>query len=203
MNRQTIIGIGAILAILASAWLITRNLRRQPETIGASLSHAVSAAAVQQVTSLLHGRGNIVVFAAADCDECNLSRELRETFAASLKSASGIHVLATELVRIPSDGNPQLPADIYRRVQQQHPGADAIVSLVGAPSVDRREFSGRSGKLIVVLTAGDGEPLRELIAGRIIAAAIIPRIHPPAGIPRPPKTLQQIFDFNYELLKSS
>jgi hypothetical protein len=200
MSRRSLVGALAILAIAAAIFSLIRTSQRQPVSVATGLMQSLSNVGAEQVAKLLDHRGKIIVVGMADCNDCVLGAELRRLFAPSVNHRRGMQVLATEVVAIGGDGKQGLPARVYTELLQRYPDANAIVSLVGAPLARPDELSKRSAKLVVILPAGDGESVRGLVERKAVDLAIIPRTTRPANAPKIPKTVQEIFEFNYEIV---
>jgi hypothetical protein len=83
----------------------------------------------------------------------------------------------------------------------KHPGANAFVIFAGMPPLSARgieKFAGRSLKLMAV--CGYGSTLKQLLQARVVSLAVVPRFADlPPGTPEP-KTAQDWFQREFELL---
>lgn len=170
-----------LLVIAVSLAVVVRSgcsgRGRAPEAIRMA---DVNALAAEDTARFLGSGAKVVLLVAAG------ERERQEDdIRAFLKilGKAGIRVLAVESVPTvdPSTGHPVdssvLTYDQYRQVGERYPGAQALVSLMGAPC-GTRLLTGKRGSLLPPLVVGrfygPREGLDSILGGRV-AMAIVPR----------------------------
>jgi hypothetical protein len=202
MNKQQLVGAAAILAIVGSL-LIIRKSRQVPPTLSNSLMQGVSEAVVQEIGRLAGNSPKIVVVELTGCEDCVLTESLKQIFP-EVARRRGISVVATEKVKVFSESESKLPADVYARVLQEHPDAGVVVSLAGLPASGTTPLPERTAKVLVIATSGNHDKeVQRMLDNKLVDAAIIPLTTRPANATRNPKTPREWFDMNYQVVTAT
>ena len=113
-------------------------------------------------------------------------------------------MVATEkvgLAQFPqADPESPLPAQWYEELLAKYKHADAIISFVGAPSLEESDVDQlpkRLPKLIAV--TGLGAHVKKLLSEGVLNVAIVPRV-PPSTSTQPPRARREWFDRYYTVL---
>jgi hypothetical protein len=200
MKKQQLIGLLAMLVIVGSAVRIFQTQTRHPVPLVDTMTAGLSTATAEETAKLLGKPGKIVVITAADCADCLASMKLRDAFAQTVKKMPNLNIIGTETVHIPNDDQASLPDDVYRRLLERYPEADAVVSLVGPPNIRSEPLPKHVTKFVVIQLSGDPRAAIRALGQHAVDWAIIPRATAPANHPKTPKTPREMFDFNYEVV---
>src|SRR5262249_29676852 len=138
-----LIGLGAILAILASAaWILWFELGPAKQNV--QLHQAVGQVMAEETSRLIGRAGGIVVVTVDNRTAPELKIQL-DTFRKQLKLLGAMTIKDT-IVLDPGD-NPKfragagLSAKRFLKIVRKHPDAAAIISFVGAPEMTDEELS--------------------------------------------------------------
>jgi len=93
-----------------------------------------------------------------------------------------------------------LSAKHFLKIARKNPGADAIVSFVGAPPVSDIDLQELKSLPKVVAETHSPEKLTLLFKKKVLLAAIVPRFEFPAPGPRKPQTGRQWFERYFQIL---
>jgi len=203
MKRRRVIVLVCMLVIITGEFGCSQKSPVKEETY-------CTAARVlaEETTKLLSDKGQIVVvtydtttvpvpYAAAQLD----------AFTKSIKLKSHVSIAAVESVGL-NKGDLALAATLdgekYGEIISQHAGIDAIVSLAGPPVLTDAEMKKLPSNLPKCLVFG-GSPskLKRLFRADIVQVAVISRFTPIAANAPEPRTNEERFNREYEVLTSA
>lgn len=204
-GRQIRIIIFSIVGIVGAAiWLF--YFFRNPDR--PSATHIAPFAALGQVTAeeaakLLGSKGHIVV-AARDTSRSadNTTEEELKAFQQAISKERGIAVVAVEKLYI----DPEVPAseqgmsfDDYSNLVQKYPEADAIVSFVGPPILNRQQdLPQKMPKFIAVSL--ESAAMKYLFQKDVIQVAIVNRMEPSPQSSTQPASTRAWFDEYFQVI---
>ncbi len=195
MNRNVLVGAAAVVAIVVSIAFILRKAPHEPLPADRAISAGIAEEATRQLVKLVGKNGKIVVIADAQANQQYSFASFQPVFAQALKQA-GLNVVAVEKIRLPSAGDPYLPAEVYARVVQTNPGIGAIVSLVGLPR--GTELPAVRPKLVVIAGTVKAEDARRAIADKL-ADLVIAERGDDLGRKMTPRTPPEWFQAMYQV----
>jgi len=199
--KRPLIALIAILVIAASVISIYLTQRRPTPKINLKPFEAVGEVTAEEAVKLLGGHGRVLVL-AYDAQVPAMMAPV-EYFQNSLKQQSGISIVAIEKIKMnPMEAyGPEmmgLSADKFFDMVNRHSDADLIVSFVGAPYFQPKDWNrltGQRPKMIAVSTFG--LQVKQLLQRQIVQVAIVPRFTPPEHPEKEPTTRREWFDKFY------
>ncbi len=210
-KKKPVVTIVAVLAIAASFISIFITQCERPPKINMKPYLAVGQVAAEETAKLLGNKGKIVIVVqdTSQFKTKNSPSDVQiETFKETIKKQGGISVSGTETVKIdmmamhgPEMG---LPGDLFVKIVQKYPDADAIVSFAGAPQLTDEQISSLGQKIpkfVAVSGMGMmGMGLKKLFEEQVIQLAIVPRFEPAPPSTKKPETLREWFDQTYKVV---
>ncbi len=209
-NSRSVVAAACLAAILASVTSIFLGQCSRTSALDLTADVALGESMAELTAGLLNHKGKILVIGkdAKKLNSHGLEAQMR-AFEQTLSQPGGITVLDTELVSMPS--TPSKPSalftgEMFFKMLESQPDADAIVSFVGAPPLTRDEISAlpsKRPKLIALAEAGMTPVLQQLLDDGVVQMAIVPRpyLRPQAGQPlRKPGSRKECFDLLYEVI---
>lgn len=179
-----------VVIVAAVLFLIRHQQHRQPRTtqLNTSINFVLGEVTGSETARLLGPRGQLIVVTADGGPSPIPPAEAQlQGLRQGLNTAGGFQIVATEKVpftTIFSDQTFGIDVTTYRRIVQDHPDADAIVSLVGAPLLSQPDIARlpqRLPKFVAVFGLGFRNPeLKNAFANQLVQLAIVPRTTPPA-----------------------
>lgn len=145
MQRNTIIGTIAVLAILAAVTSIFFTKRGSGYNSSFKPSEALGKVLAEETAALLNQRGRIVVIEwDLKPDQLPRSSEQVKSFKETLKKKKGISIVHSHLIS--AEGPPMmvlgsgLSGAGFLQVAEKYADADAVVSFVGLPLLSRQQL---------------------------------------------------------------
>ena len=201
-GKQKLLVVASLAAILASGLWIYHYEFRAPDT-NAPLHEAVGQALADETARVVGHHGNIVIVTMDTRNSPELKLQL-SAFEKDLKTIGG--VTTKDKVVLDPGENPKfrpgsgLSAKRFLKICRKHPGADAIVSFVGAPELSAQDIAQLKGSPRLVAETHSPEKLVTLLDKKILVSAIVPRFEFPAPGPRKPETSRQWFNHYFQIL---
>jgi len=192
----------ALLTILGSALWIYHYEFGTTET-NVPLHQSVGQALADETERVIGRHGNIVLVTM----DPRHSPEIRiqmQAFEKDIKNLGGV-TIKDKVVLDPGE-NPKfrpgsgLSAKRFLKIARKHPGADAIVSFVGAPELTDQELAQLKSTPKLIAETHSPEKLLNLLEKKVMLSAIVPRFEFPAPGPRKPETSKQWFDHYFQIL---
>jgi hypothetical protein len=205
-RKQILLGTSAVLVIAACVWFTWKNQFAAPK-INVPLHRGIGEALAAEVIHALENRGDILVITMAEGDSEVLAAQFA-AFRAAIEKAGGIRIKDVELIDSekkdkygPGLG---LSASKLAREVKKNSKKAAIVSFVGLPKLDDKEFAAL-GDAVPPLFAfsRDAKKLVPLLKRQVLKAAIVPRFQFPAPGPEKPRTPSEWFVNQYQLIRSA
>jgi hypothetical protein len=201
-SKQGLLLAASLVAILASGIWIYHFEFGTPEA-NAPLHQAVGLTLADETARVIGHHGNIVIVTMDSRNSPELKIQL-EAFEKDLKTIGGI-TTKDKVVLDPGE-NPKfrpgsgLSAKRFLKIARKHPGADAIVSFVGAPELSDQDLSQLKATPKLIAEAHSPEKLVNLFDKKILVSAIVPRFEFPAPGPRKPETSRQWFEHYFQII---
>ena len=201
LNR-TVLAIGSLVAIAASGLWIYHYEFGVPDA-NVPLHQSVGLALADETARVLGHHGNIVIVTMDSRHSPELKIQM-EAFEKDLKRIGGI-TTKDKVVLDPGE-NPKyrpgsgLSAKRLLKIARKHPGADAIISFVGAPELTDQDLAQLKSAPKLIAETHSPEKLINLLEKKILVSAIVPRFDFPAPGPRKPQTSRQWFDHYFQIL---
>jgi hypothetical protein len=206
-GKQTTKIIASVVAIIVASIILVIYFTRSGSLSRASLAPftALGQVTAEETAKLLGNRGRIIVV-TQDVHQPGapavLEGELK-AFHETIKKQPDLTLVGTETVRI----NPDVPseqglsADLYSSLLQKYPDLDAIVSLVGPPSLTRQQIQGLPQKLpkCVAVSLGDA-PLRNLFRADVVQVAIVNRLDATPPSAKKPASAREAFEQLFQVV---
>jgi ABC-type sugar transport system substrate-binding protein len=192
---------------LASMALVLFIIRRQSSGPAINLrpSVAVGEVLAQQTARLLGDKGKMVVIGRASAkDGQSASSEQISSFRAAVARQGSPTITATEWLPRPAPGTMDLggvTAEQLLALIAKHPEADAFVVFAGMPPLSpalAERLTARSLKVLAV--CGYGATVRRWLEAQALAVAVVPRFGEPPPATSAPKTVQDWFEREFEML---
>lgn len=160
-----------------------------------------------ETAALLGGQGKVVLVTFdTSATEMPAAKAVRTGFQQRMKGQGGITVLFETLKVNPSPGMALWSLSQYQQLVQRHPGADAIVSLLGPPFFTEAEVSSLPQELPkgVVFGGGNpGQPLRKLFERGVVQVAVVNRFTPlQPGSATPAATGRDRFEQQFQIIRT-
>jgi hypothetical protein len=199
----------ALLAITVSAASLFKQFSGSGSDYNAARYHALGEVLVEEIASRLKGSGKVLVVSwDQGGGETASVRESVEAIRQAIREHPGIGLLAEEGMTqeekrmvMEQYGGLVLPFPTFQRIISNHPDADLILSLAGAPAFTPGEWDSDSENWPLLACVLESERDAGLIENRdIVAFAVAPRKHPEAHDESPAKSAREIFGRHYELI---
>lgn len=205
--KQVTLAVLSLLAIAASAfWMV--HYQRAVSNASLDQHRGLGKVMGERTVKLLESKPQKrIVVITLDCND-DATRTQMDSFEAALKSAGGIEIL--DVVRLDPKENPKyrhgdgLSARRFARLVDKYEDAEGMVSFVGVPDPQDDELKKLTDKppRFIAFTR-DLEKLPKLFKDRTLRVAIVPRYEFPAPGPENPKTPQEWFDRNFQIVTSN
>jgi hypothetical protein len=199
---QKLLLAGSLMAIVASAMWIYRYEFGTPK-FNVRLQQGVGQVMAGETARLVGHSGQVILITLDAHTSPELGVQVDE-FEKDLKTLSGVKI-KDKVVLDPGE-NPKyrpgsgLSAKRFLKIVRKHPGADAIVSFVGAPELSDQELAEVRSMPKFLAETHSPERLINLLQKKILLSAVVPRFEFPAPGPRKPKTGRQWFDRYFQVL---
>ena len=161
-----------------------------------------------ETSKLLNNQGQVVLITQDTSADFNEALDAQvKSFQHALHTKKGLTITAIEKIqRPPMNMNREngLSKDQLRKVVQDHPNADAIVSFMGFPQLQSQDLTllkASRCKYVAVFNSAFGIDLEKLLAQQVMDLAVAARAEPvtPAGTAA--RTARDWFDASYSVLK--
>lgn len=202
--RQILTAVAAIVVTVACATWIWRT-QFAGQTANVPLNQAIGQVLAEQTARVVGHTGKIALVLMDPSHSPELKVQM-EAFQNALKQMGTI-AIQDKVVLDPAD-NPKyrpgsgLSARKFLKIARKHPGADAIVSFIGAPQMSDADLAELKPAPKLIAETHSPEKLTNLFSQKILVAAVVPRFQFPAPGPKKPHTSQQWFDRYFQLLAS-
>lgn len=201
-GRQKLLILVSLAALVVSGLWIYHYEFDSPDA-NAPLHQAVGLTLADETARVIGHHGNVVIVTMDSRNSPELKIQLN-AFEKDLKTMGGI-TTKDKVVLDPAE-NPKyrpgsgLSAKRFLKICRKHPGADAIVSFVGAPELSDQDLAQLKGSPKLIAETHSPEKLINLLEKKILVSAIVPRFDFPAPGPRKPETSRQWFDHYFQIL---
>jgi hypothetical protein len=198
----------ALLAIAISAASLFRQFSGRGSVYNAARYQALGEVLAEEIAGRLNGKGNVLVVSwDQGGGETAPVKESIEAIGHAFREHSEISLLAEE--GMTNEGKRQvmnqygelvLPFSTFQRIISNHPDADLILSLAGAPAFTSEEWEKSSANwpdLACVLESGRDVSLIENRA--IVAFAVAPRKQDVSPGEAPAQSARERFGRHYEI----
>jgi hypothetical protein len=199
---QKLLVAGCLLAIAGSGvWIYHYEFGSSGRNT--PLQQAVGKVLAEETARIVGRPGKIVVVTAESSGAPELKVQF-DAFQKALKLLGGI-TIQDKVVLDPGD-NPKyrpgagLSGKHLLKIVRKHAGADAIVSLVGAPALSEQDLGQLKAPIKLIAETHSPEKLVALLDKKILVSAIVPRFEFPAPGPHKPQTSRQWFDLYFQIL---
>jgi len=208
MNSQTknLLLVSLLCAVIAaSAVWIYRSRQVEEYEPRLQVQNLIGEALAAETIKALDGKGSVVIVTLEEGESSELDTHA-EVFEEALKKTS-IKIVRTYSVSGdksskygPGSG---MSGRRFAKVVEKYPNVDAIISFVGVPDPDDDEMKELKDKPLPKFLAFTRSPkhLQELLDKKWIQAAVSTRFQFPAPGPEKPKTPQQWFDKNFQIVR--
>jgi hypothetical protein len=201
-RNQIFMAAAAISAIVASAaWIYWFEFGTPNQST--QLQRAVGQVMAEETTRLVGHLGKIVVVTVDKRTAPELKLQMA-AFQKQLKVVGGITIKDTVTVD-PGENAKYRPgaglsAKRLLKIVRKNPGADAIVSFIGAPELSEQELAQMKTAPKFIAETHSPEKLVNLLEKKVLLSAVVPRYEFPAPGPRKPETSRQWFDRYFQIL---
>lgn len=202
--KQVLTAVAAILVTVASAiWIWRTEFAVHADNV--PLNQTIGRVLAEQTARVVGPTGKIALVLMDPGHSPELKVQV-EAFQNALKQLGAI-AIQDKVMLDPAD-NPKyrpgsgLSARKFLKIARKHPGADAIVSFIGAPPMSDADLAELKPVPKLIAETHSPEKLTNLFSQKILVAAIVPRFQFPAPGPKKPHTGQQWFDRYYQLVGS-
>lgn len=190
------------LVVIAVAGIQIWRFARDNGQVNAQLHRAVGERLAAETIRVTSGRGRIVV-AKLDHGQSPVIDCQFATFRKALRASSQFEIIDIDTPDPekkskygPGTG---MSARRFARLVEKHANADLIVSFIGAPDPKELKLSaGKSPRLVAVCRSP--KELKALFERQILVVALVPRFHFPAPGPEKPRTSDEWFDRQFEVV---
>lgn len=202
--RQKWLAAAAVVAIASSAFCIYYT-QSGPSGVNVALNEAVGEKLAQETSRLLGAHGNVVLITVEKRELPELKIQIA-AFEKHLKQLGNITV--QETVKLDPGDNPKyragagLSAKHFLKIARKHSSADALVSFIGAPSLEDSDMAQIKSMPKFVAETHSPEKLTRLFQKNILQSAIVPRYEFPAPGPRKPHTSHEWFEHCFQIVSS-
>jgi hypothetical protein len=199
-----LLGTCAVAVIFACVWFTWKTQFAAPE-INTALHQGIGEALAAEVIQALENRGDLLVITMVNSDSEILAAQFA-AFRAAIERARGIRIEDVEFIRSekkakygPGVG---LSASKLAREVKKNSKKAAIVSFVGLPELDEEEFAALGDPVPPLFAfSRDLEKLGPLAKRKLLKAAVVPRFQFPAPGPEKPRTPQEWFANQYQIVR--
>ena len=208
MIKKTIGPVIAILVIVVAAVWIYRGQSAGGLNFDLNPYHALGAGSAEETARILANKGQVVVVAPDTSEFKNpaIDGQLK-SFQQSIKKFSGMSIAetlrfkSTPMERMATGG--AAPRDLFMNALQSHPNLGAVVLFCALPSLGLQDYDTlkQSGTKVVVVS-GYLPAYRKLLEAQLIHLAIVPKFEQSAAPGKPPKTLRDWFEQDFEVIAS-
>jgi hypothetical protein len=204
-NKNTLVAVGAILAILGSlTYLYFTEFRSGPKANLKPLETLGSVAA-EETAALLGGQGRVVVVTELIEVQKNPNLDAQVSgFKSGLGKKGGVTLKEVKEIKRPPSDDPRLwPVGQAAQIAQMSEGANATVLLMSLPMQLSREdlaaLKGIKGKLVAVTS--QSATLKPLLQQGVIHLAIVNRFPPKPAPASGKESPRQWFERVYMVVK--
>lgn len=203
-NRQLLLLVGAVVAIVVSGWWIY-HWESEPADVNLPLHESVGNVLAEETFREVGHLGKIVIVTMETKGAPELKVQMK-AFQKNLKLLGGCTI--TDKVVLDPGENPKfrpgsgLSAKRFLKIARKHKGVDAIVSFVGAPEVTPEDLKQLRSVPKFIAEARSPEKLVGLLEQKVLVAAVVPRFDFPAPGPRVPQTTRQWFDHYFQVVRA-
>ena len=206
MKKNVLIAILAVAVIAAAGVSIYFNSTRKPQDgITPAVHQAIGEALAEEVVQALNRAGNIVLITLEEGQSPELDKYVDafkdRIYDTPIKIARTDSISSEKTEKYgPGTG---MSGKRFVRIMQKHHGADAIVSFVGTPDGEDEELKELKEPLPKFIAfSREPDDLDELFEDKRLYSAIVPRFQFPAPGPDKPKTTQDYFTRNYQIVRA-
>lgn len=204
-NKNTLVAVGAILAILGSLTFLYFTEFRTGPTVNLKPFEALGSVTAEETAALLGNQGRVVV--VTELIEVQKSPNLDAQvsgFKAALGKKGGVAFKELKEIKRPPAEDPRLwPVGQAAQIVQASEGANATVLFMSLPMQLSRDdlaaLKGIKGKLVVV--TGQSATLKPLLQQGVIHLAIVNRFPPKPAPASGKESPRQWFDRVYMVVK--
>ena len=203
-NKNTVVAVGAILAILGSLTYLYFTEFRGGPALNMKPFENLGFTVAEETAALLGNQGRVVVVTELIEVQKSPNAEAQiKGFKAGLARKGGVTLKELKEIKRSMDGDPRLwPAGQAAQIAQATEGASATVLFMSLPAQLSREdlaaLKGIKGKLVFVTALSP--TLKPLLQQGVIHLAIVNRF-PPKPAPTGKETPRQWFDRVYMVVK--
>ncbi len=204
-SKQLLIAALCLAATAGSAFWTYRTQFAAPR-FNVVLHRAIGRNLAQETARLLHEAGKVVIVSIELRDLPELKVQMDE-FERALKQFP--KVVLEKSYKLETDDKPKysfgsgLSGRRYVRIVNKNPGADAIVSFIGAPSLTAEDVTQLKASPKVIVEARSADKLKKLFEQNLIQAAIVARFQFPTPIKGTPRNAQEWFDQRYQIVTTN
>jgi len=204
-SKQLLIAALCLAATAGSAFWTYRTQFAAPR-FNVVLHRAIGRSLAQETARLLHEAGKVVIVSIELRDLPELKVQMDE-FERALKQFP--KVVLEKSYKLETDDKPKysfgsgLSGRRYVRIVNKNPGADAIVSFIGAPSLTAEDVTQLKASPKVIVEARSADKLKKLFEQNLIQAAIVARFQFPTPIKGTPRNAQEWFDQRYQIVTTN
>ncbi len=202
-RKNLLLTIASVTAIVASsAWIYYREFKAPKHNV--TLHRRVGEVMAEQTARLLGPKGRLILLTIPTGGDPELKTQI-EAYRQTLKKLGKYDLKDHEL---DTKDQPKyragsgLSSRKFVRAVKNHPGADAIVSFIGAPRLSEDEIAQIPTMPKFIVESSSTEHLPELFDKQIVQVAVVSRFVFPAPGPHKPKTPQEWFDKRYQIITS-
>ena len=207
MNKKITFIVSLLVVIVgACAWLYYTPPGDVPKT-DLDIYQALGTVTAKETAKLLDNQGELVVISwDSSRNKMPVIEAQITSFERAIKQHKGIQITTREKVlQIPAQmmaTGGGMPSDQFLKVVKAHPRAGAIVLFLAFPNLSSQELKELSeGQTKFVVVSGCNPGYKKLLMDRNIDLAIVPRFDRIKNT-RPPQTVQESFDQNYQIVTS-
>lgn len=190
-----------VLIIIGAAVSIYVTLGKQRARLPAFAQVDLGQVLAEETAKRL-GSGGQIVIVTRDPAEVPAAQGQLSSFQKTISRHTGVTVAATRTVKFSEMTSMcRMPARVYFELLQQHPKANVIVSLLGAPELSEAEISqlGRDVPKLVA-TSSCADDFKPLFDAGLLHLIIVPRRLMPAPDAAKPGNARELFEQTFEIV---
>ena len=204
-SKNLLIGIGAVVVILGSAFAIYRNQFAAPK-FNLPLHRAVAGVMAEEAARLVNNTGKVVVIAIELAGEPELKAQLDE-FERAMKRFPKVDLQKT--YKLDADEKPKysfgsgLSGRRFARIVNKNPGTDLFVSFLGAPTLSSSELADLKFTPRLLAEARAADKLAKPFEQKILQTAVVSRFQFPNPVKGTPRTQREWFDQRWQIVTAA